>query len=94
MDLWNHSYLDFRYGKIIISEAFLENKYKTIKPLDNLGGQAGGEKYMYHDIMFKFSTNWKKIYDSVRYPLPQMVIMLGVTGIFRMLQQWKQLDMS
>lgn len=32
------------FGKIIISEVFLPYKYKTIKPVSELGGHAGGEK--------------------------------------------------
>eukprot|EP01102_Stenamoeba_stenopodia_P007672 TRINITY_DN2166_c0_g4_i2.p1 TRINITY_DN2166_c0_g4~~TRINITY_DN2166_c0_g4_i2.p1 ORF type:complete len:974 (+),score=252.47 TRINITY_DN2166_c0_g4_i2:436-3357(+) len=42
------------YGRIIISERYL--KSKTIKPLQ-LGGLAGGEKYVVHNIMFKFAVD-------------------------------------
>eukprot|EP01125_Pyxidicula_operculata_P001241 TRINITY_DN1115_c1_g3_i3.p1 TRINITY_DN1115_c1_g3~~TRINITY_DN1115_c1_g3_i3.p1 ORF type:complete len:317 (-),score=65.04 TRINITY_DN1115_c1_g3_i3:91-1041(-) len=47
------------YGKIIISEAFLEdNSKKTIKPID-VGGIAGGQKYICQGILFKFATDVK-----------------------------------
>jgi hypothetical protein len=52
------------YGKIIISEVFLPLKYRTIKPFMDIGGNAGGEKYIYNGILFKFATDWKKIYDG------------------------------
>jgi len=35
------------YGRIIISEVYLNESEKTIKPV-NVGGQAGGEKYIVH----------------------------------------------
>lgn len=41
------------YGRIIISERFC--KKKTIPPI-NLGGVAGGEKYIVQDILFKFAV--------------------------------------
>lgn len=41
------------YGKIIISEKELPDDEKTIKPID-IGGIAGGSKYMKRGIMFKF----------------------------------------
>lgn len=30
----------------------------------DIGGNAGGEKYIYNGILFKFATDWKKIYDG------------------------------
>eukprot|EP01125_Pyxidicula_operculata_P004215 TRINITY_DN1624_c0_g1_i3.p1 TRINITY_DN1624_c0_g1~~TRINITY_DN1624_c0_g1_i3.p1 ORF type:complete len:788 (+),score=138.75 TRINITY_DN1624_c0_g1_i3:44-2407(+) len=51
------------YGKIIISEVFWENKYKTIKSVE-FGGIAGGRKYIHNGILFKFATDWKNIYGS------------------------------
>eukprot|EP01087_Luapelamoeba_hula_P014241 TRINITY_DN4145_c0_g1_i4.p1 TRINITY_DN4145_c0_g1~~TRINITY_DN4145_c0_g1_i4.p1 ORF type:complete len:1436 (-),score=334.66 TRINITY_DN4145_c0_g1_i4:290-4597(-) len=41
------------YAKIIINELSLAWEHKTIKPV-NVGGIAGGEKYVVHGIMFKF----------------------------------------
>lgn len=34
---------------------------------DHLGGQAGGEKYIYHGIIFKFATDWKGLYRGDQY---------------------------
>ncbi|EGC32510.1 hypothetical protein DICPUDRAFT_15088, partial [Dictyostelium purpureum] len=42
------------YGRIIISENFLSNELKTIKPV-SVGGIAGGEKYIVQGILFKFA---------------------------------------
>eukprot|EP01113_Clastostelium_recurvatum_P028334 TRINITY_DN3429_c0_g1_i2.p1 TRINITY_DN3429_c0_g1~~TRINITY_DN3429_c0_g1_i2.p1 ORF type:complete len:2680 (+),score=686.41 TRINITY_DN3429_c0_g1_i2:120-8159(+) len=52
------------FGKIIISEAYLPNRFKTIKPVSNLGGQAGGEKYVYHGVLFKFACDWLGFYGG------------------------------
>jgi len=49
------------YGKIIISERYLEEK--TIKPL-SLGGMAGGEKYIVHNILFKFAVDFHGLYNG------------------------------
>jgi hypothetical protein len=35
------------YGKLIISEYFLPDDEKTIRPLRNVGGIAGGAKYLW-----------------------------------------------
>ena len=43
------------YGKIIIAEFFLPSFKKTIKPADNIGGVAGGKKYVVQGILFKFA---------------------------------------
>jgi len=42
------------YGRIIISERFLTDK--TIRPI-NIGGVAGGEKFLVHNILFKFAVD-------------------------------------
>eukprot|EP01130_Rhizamoeba_saxonica_P008963 TRINITY_DN3633_c0_g2_i1.p1 TRINITY_DN3633_c0_g2~~TRINITY_DN3633_c0_g2_i1.p1 ORF type:complete len:1291 (+),score=227.82 TRINITY_DN3633_c0_g2_i1:61-3933(+) len=52
---------DFLYvatlaAKIIISELFMEDHKKTILPI-NIGGFAGGEKYIYRNILFKFALD-------------------------------------
>jgi hypothetical protein len=44
------------YGKIIISERYLPDSKKTIKPL-SFGGIAGGEKYKVQGILFKFAVD-------------------------------------
>jgi hypothetical protein len=50
------------FGKIIISEKHLPSEAKTIKPAASLGGVAGGPKYVYHGIVFKFATDWQGLY--------------------------------
>jgi hypothetical protein len=57
------------YGKIIISEAFIPNEAKTIKPVEDLGGQAGGPKYIYMGIFMKFALDWKEIYGNDEYSM-------------------------
>ena len=48
-----------QYGRIIISERALPVAEKTIKPT-NLGGVAGGEKFICRGILFKFSGDDEK----------------------------------
>jgi hypothetical protein len=36
------------FGRIIISEAYLDPTYRTIVPVPTVGGHAGGVKYIYH----------------------------------------------
>jgi hypothetical protein len=43
------------YAKIIISEYYLPYQFKTIKPV-NIGGVLGGQKYIVHNILFKFAV--------------------------------------
>lgn len=57
------------YGKIIISEVFLPDEHKTIKPTSSVGGNAGGEKYLFNGILFKFAVDWKDIYTSDMYAM-------------------------
>ena len=44
------------YGGVIISEKHLPDKQKSIKPLD-IGGVAGGTKFMCNGILFKFAND-------------------------------------
>ncbi|KAL6071990.1 lysine (K)-specific demethylase 2Aa isoform X4 [Balamuthia mandrillaris] len=44
------------FGKIIILERHLPVAEKIIKP-QSLGGQAGGEKFIYRGILFKYATD-------------------------------------
>lgn len=55
------------YGKIIISEVFLPDSAKTIRP-KSLGGIAGGDKYLVQDILFKFAVDGHGLYggDNLR----------------------------
>ena len=56
-------YSSTSYGRIIISEAFLPNNEKTIKP-SNVGGVAGGEKYVVGNILFKFAMDSHSLLGS------------------------------
>jgi len=49
------------YGRIIIMERYLHRK--TIFPLD-LGGTAGGDKYLVSNILFKFAVNSNGVYGN------------------------------
>eukprot|EP01124_Arcella_intermedia_P007744 TRINITY_DN14795_c0_g1_i2.p1 TRINITY_DN14795_c0_g1~~TRINITY_DN14795_c0_g1_i2.p1 ORF type:complete len:549 (+),score=143.34 TRINITY_DN14795_c0_g1_i2:117-1649(+) len=51
------------YGKIIISEYYLPRKEKTIKPCA-LGGLMGGQKYIVHNILFKFAVDNRGLFGS------------------------------
>ncbi|GAM25978.1 hypothetical protein SAMD00019534_091530 [Acytostelium subglobosum LB1] len=53
------------YGNIIIKEMFMPNHLKTIKPI-NIGGVAGGAKYICQNILFKFAYD-QKIGESYLY---------------------------
>jgi len=46
------------YAKIIISEVYLPKEQKTIKPIE-IGGIAGGDKYIVQRILFKFAVDSK-----------------------------------
>ncbi len=49
------------YGKIIITERFLSNEEKTIKPID-VGGRAGGVKYIVSGVLFKFAIDDQNLF--------------------------------
>ena len=52
-------------GKMIISEVCLSIDEKVIKPITKcLGGRAGGEKYMVHNILFKFALDSFKLFGG------------------------------
>lgn len=57
-------HLSTLYGRLIISEAFLPEDQKTIKPHKTVGGLAGGEKYIVGNIMFKFALDAQGILGS------------------------------
>eukprot|EP01116_Phalansterium_solitarium_P021277 TRINITY_DN6548_c0_g1_i1.p1 TRINITY_DN6548_c0_g1~~TRINITY_DN6548_c0_g1_i1.p1 ORF type:complete len:1106 (+),score=432.25 TRINITY_DN6548_c0_g1_i1:73-3390(+) len=58
----NFIYTAVTYGKLIINEAFLDAKDKTIKPVPDADerGVAGGEKYVCKGIIFKFAVRTRK----------------------------------
>ena len=54
------------YGKIIISEVYVKPSKKTIKPI-SLGGQAGGDKYIANNILFKFALDSHGLFNGNDY---------------------------
>ena len=56
-------YAAVTYGKIIISEHCLPLSMKTIKPID-IGGIAGGLKFICQGILFKFAIDYSGIYGG------------------------------
>ncbi|GBG28810.1 Clustered mitochondria protein [Hondaea fermentalgiana] len=59
---------DFRhaamvYGKVIISEKHLAVERKTIKPVE-VGGYAGGEKYVAGNVFFRFPNDMHGFYGG------------------------------
>eukprot|EP01104_Vermistella_antarctica_P016419 TRINITY_DN5584_c0_g1_i3.p1 TRINITY_DN5584_c0_g1~~TRINITY_DN5584_c0_g1_i3.p1 ORF type:complete len:797 (-),score=127.78 TRINITY_DN5584_c0_g1_i3:65-2455(-) len=53
------------FGKIIISERYLPPGQKTIRPVSaEMGGSAGGEKYIASKILFKFATDHHGLYGG------------------------------
>eukprot|EP01126_Amoeba_proteus_P011640 TRINITY_DN1473_c0_g1_i18.p1 TRINITY_DN1473_c0_g1~~TRINITY_DN1473_c0_g1_i18.p1 ORF type:complete len:812 (+),score=196.67 TRINITY_DN1473_c0_g1_i18:740-3175(+) len=56
-------YCSETYGKIIISEYYLPNSEKTIKPVKKLG-YAGGDKYIVHNILFKLAIDSQSLFGS------------------------------
>lgn len=51
------------YGKIIINEVYLPPEKKKIKPID-VGGLAGGLKFIVQNILFKFAIDYFDLYGS------------------------------
>ena len=51
------------FGKIIISEVFVPVTKKTITP-QTIGGIVGGEKYIVHNILFKFATDVLNVFGG------------------------------
>jgi hypothetical protein len=50
--------------RIIISEIGLPLEAKQIKPVQNIDGIAGGEKFLVNSILFKFAIDNKGIYGG------------------------------
>lgn len=51
-------------GRIIISEVYISEKKKTIKPI-SVGGTIGGEKYIVHSILFKHAIGSGALDDDM-----------------------------
>merc|ERR1719238_66040 len=45
------------FAKIIIDEFHLPDEKKTVAPHRTLGGEAGGDKYLHHGILFKMAKS-------------------------------------
>jgi len=43
-------------SKVIISEVYLPEQKKTIKPITGLGGVIGGQKFIVQNVLFKFAV--------------------------------------
>lgn len=52
------------HRRIIISEIGLPVGEKQIKPVQNIEGFAGGEKFIVNSILFKFAIDNKGIYGG------------------------------
>jgi hypothetical protein len=52
-------------GETIIRERSLPTALKTIKPSDDFGGIAGGEKFCVAGIFFKFAIDNNNIYGTL-----------------------------
>ena len=50
-------------ARVIIDEAYLPIEQKSIKPVD-VGGVAGGQKYLFKGIFFKFAIDSMGIYGG------------------------------
>lgn len=59
----NFAYTAATYGKVIIAEHNLPDHLKTVR-MAQLGGQAGGKKFLVHDVVFKFAVDDKNIYEN------------------------------
>ena len=54
------------YSQVLIAEKDLPDWKKTILPV-NIGGFAGGTKYICHGIVFKFASDDQKIYGNQQF---------------------------
>mmetsp|Transcript_5907 Transcript_5907/g.7764 ORF Transcript_5907/g.7764 Transcript_5907/m.7764 type:complete len:1006 (-) Transcript_5907:86-3103(-) len=54
------------YGRIIISERFIDTSRKTIRP-SIMGGVAGGEKYIVNNVLFKFAVDTNNMFKGDDY---------------------------
>ena len=55
------------YGRIIISEAFMPDHLRTVKPTTS-GGQLGGRKYICRGILFKFAADDAGVFSNHSNP--------------------------
>lgn len=71
------------YGRIIISEVAMDPNDMVIKPRSDVGGQAGGRKYITQGILFKFALDTVGSLDSFTHLIsasrPIISFLLGST---------------
>ena len=53
-----------RIGKVIVDERDLPLAQRTVLPAPGVSGQAGGEKFVEHGILFKYARDWRGIYGG------------------------------
>ena len=61
----NFLFFAVTFGKIIVSEKYVAAAQKTIKPIN--GGYAGGQKFLYHGIFFKFACDDQGLHTDDYY---------------------------
>ena len=62
-----------RYGRIVVAERHCAAHAKTVRPAA-LGGVAGGEKYVVHNILFKFALDQQRPNRCTRCTLSRTVM--------------------
>eukprot|EP00727_Mastigamoeba_balamuthi_P001851 m51a1_g11663 hypothetical protein (1053) ;mRNA; r:493-4759 len=65
----NFLHVALTFGKIIISEVYHSDHVRTISPVSYVPGRAGGMKYFYYGIMFKFVADFNGIYNGDEYAM-------------------------
>ncbi len=57
-----------KYGTLIITERYLPDSQKTIRPVTSiLRGVAGGAKFLVHGVLFKFSDDHHGLYGGIEH---------------------------
>ena len=79
------------YAQVICSEKHLPIEAKTIKPSADLGGFAGGEKYVCGGIVFRFAVDRHGLYGSDELAAKEAGHQLkGLTALFNALSSHVQ----
>jgi hypothetical protein len=52
-------------AELIIVQQQLPESMRVIQPNDQIGGSAGGEKYIVGHVLFKFARDWHNIYGML-----------------------------
>lgn len=51
-------------AEVIVAERKMDDETRSLHPDNTKGGAAGGEKFTYGNILFKFAYDWQTIYGS------------------------------